>query len=643
MRRGLGPGCRLCRGLAVFGVLGATVLAFVYFGSAGGSGGPVVPSVTEGGALVGSAKGVPSGSDSSRDSFRPADTALPPPETTSFPALPVTTSTQPALPTIMSPPTAAAATVITVESSSRACDVNVPGAHSDQTAAPKLVELAEDDPVSVAIAVSQRLYTCADRVIVAHPVDLYSATVAAQLAVLGAGPLLYYLPSSSLEVALTTELSRLAPAQVWLMTGMPDSLVPEGAEIVRLPSDAEDLMAWVEFNRPSVGTGRFPVSDHRSLHSLVMIGGGLGVVLAPFPWLSMQPSVGLVMGSSTRPLRSPRLWMVAPDRPLSGLVVAVAASILGEGAIYWGPVESGGLDEAGQVLGEQVEGVEEVWIVGGMSETGRWLLETTLWGGELPGGGHVLFPHRRLVAFYGGVTTSRLGVLGEQGPAETADRIKPYLEDYAADGVMTVPTFEIITTLATGGAGRDGDYSGEFRIETLMPWIDYATQNDVYVVLDLQPGRSDFLSQAKQYEELLRLPNVGLALDPEWRLGPDEVHLARIGSVDAGEVNTVIDWLAELVRRERLPQKLLIVHQFRLDMITNRRMLDTPPELAVLIHMDGQGGQGAKTNTWNTLTRGTEDRGWWWGWKNFFDEDSPMADPQRVLDLEPVVYFVSYQ
>ena len=40
----------------------------------------------------------------------------------------------------------------------------------------------------------------------------------------------------------------------------------------------------------------------------------------------------------------------------------------------------------------------------------------------------------------------------------------------------------------------------------------------MYVVLDLQPGRSNFLDQAKLYEPLLRLPHVGLALDPEWRL-----------------------------------------------------------------------------------------------------------------------------
>ena len=102
------------------------------------------------------------------------------------------------------------------------------------------------------------------------------------------------------------------------------------------------------------------------------------------------------------------------------------------------------------------------------------------------------------------------------------------------------------------------------------------------MVLDLQPGRTDFLTQAKRYEEVLKLPYVGLALDPEWRLKPDQVHLRQIGSVSAAEVNTVSQWLAGLVRRESLPQKLFLVHQFDFSMITERETLETPSELAVV-------------------------------------------------------------
>ena len=139
------------------------------------------------------------------------------------------------------------------------------------------------------------------------------------------------------------------------------------------------------------------------------------------------------------------------------------------------------------------------------------------------------------------------------------------------------------------------------------------------------------------------MPHVGLAMDPEWRLKPNQVHLRQIGTVDAEEINRVVAWLAGIVREDGLPQKLLIVHQFRSSMITNRELIETPPELAVVIQMDGQGSLAAKYNTWNVLTRGTEDRGFRWGWKNFYDEDSPTATPAQVLELTPVPVFVSYQ
>ena len=510
------------------------------------------------------------------------------------------------------------------------------------TEPPVLVDLQGDDPAAVAISISGLLHTCADDVVVAHPLDLYSATIAAQLAARLFSPLLYYRPSS--EAALAAELRRLGPRRVWLMEEMPDSLGPPGAEIIRMPAGAEELIEWISFQEPTVVIGASPVSGHTALLSLVVTGDGLGMILAPLNRATDEPvrEPVPVIGSAARALRSPRLWLVDPERPAAGLAVAAAVAALGERAIYWDP-EGMGWNEANRLLDAQAEGMEEVWIARDLSESGRWLLETTLLGEELPGGGHILFPDRRLVAFYGATSSGVLGVLGEQEPEESLERMAPFLEDYAADGIMTVPTFEIITTLATAAPGGDGDYSGEFKIDTLMPWVEFAARNGVYVVLDLQPGRSNFLSQAKQYEELLRLPHVGLALDPEWRLGPNEVHLVQIGSVDGWEANSVIEWLSALVREERLPQKLLIVHQFRVDMIPNRGLLSTPPELAVMIHMDGQGALATKYNTWGILVAGTEDREWWWGWKNFFDEDFPLATPEQVLDLRPTVYFVSFQ
>ena len=335
-----------------------------------------------------------------------------------------------------------------------------------------------------------------------------------------------------------------------------------------------------------------------------------------------------------------RVWVVgdaehaavlgALVRPLGGAAVAVTGDV-------WA-LAPAQLDV--------LRGAASVEVHADLGSDAAWQLEVVRSGAELPGGGMLIFDRdrtRRMVAIYGHPSTSQLGVLGEQGPAEGVARLRSIAEGYDADGADVVLAFEIIATVASAQAGRDGDYSNETALDDIRPWIETAAANDMYVVLDLQPGRTDFLTQAKQYEELLRLPHVGLALDPEWRLKPGPVHLRQIGTVDAAEINEVVRWLAELVRTEALPQKLLVLHQFRFSMITNRELIETPPELAVLVHMDGQGPINTKYSTWDALTGEPDAERFWWGWKNFYDEDSPTPTASQVLALTPLPLFVSYQ
>ncbi len=287
---------------------------------------------------------------------------------------------------------------------------------------------------------------------------------------------------------------------------------------------------------------------------------------------------------------------------------------------------------------------QRVTVLGGpqaVAETVRWQLPVILDGPSLPRGGAALFPHHRMVALYGHHSTAALGVLGEQAPEDAFARLEPVAAPFGADGTTLLPTFELIVSLATSGPGPDGDYSAPSTREQIQPWLDAARAHGVYLLLDLQPGRSDFLTDARRYEELLREPDVGLALDPEWRLGPDEVHLEQVGSVDASEVNQVSAWLAEIVRQEGLPQKLFVIHQFQLRMLTNRDQMALRPELATLIQMDGQGSRSAKLDTYSVLTRGAGP--WAHGFKLFYDEDPDIFQPADVLGLTPVPSFVSYQ
>lgn len=337
--------------------------------------------------------------------------------------------------------------------------------------------------------------------------------------------------------------------------------------------------------------------------------------------------------------------MVDVSDPLTILLSAADGATVGASTVAIEGESPLGHPEVASALAGHTD--ETIRFVGRHSETDDWELKVLMNGQQVPGGGFHILPAnraRRYVAFYGHPDTSALGVLGEQRGEETIERMRPFLEAYEGDGAQTVPAFEIIATVAAASAGTDGNYSYEWPIDTFDDLVETADRHDAYIVLDLQPGRSDFLTQAKLYEELLLRPNVGLAIDPEWRLKPDQVHLKQVGSVHSAEINEVINWLADLVRENGLPQKMVVLHMFRTFMIQEREILVDRPELQIVIQMDGDGTEEQKDNTWAALHQGFEDAFWSWGWKNFFDEDEPgPPTPESTMGKRPTPVYVSYQ
>jgi len=265
-------------------------------------------------------------------------------------------------------------------------------------------------------------------------------------------------------------------------------------------------------------------------------------------------------------------------------------------------------------------------------------------GVQLPGGGQLVFPGHRLVALYGNPESPGLGALGEQDLPASVARARQMAAPYQAlSSVPVVPAFEIIATVALSSPGPEGTYSAVTSLATLRPWVERATAAGFYVILDLQPGRASLLDQAKLYEPLLAMPNVGLALDAEWKLQPGQLPLQQIGSVSITEVNSVVHWLASLTAELHLPQKVLVLHQFQLSMIQNEQDLDIhTDDLAIVMHMDGQGTQEVKQETWDTITAAAP-HGVFLGWKNFLVKDHPMLSPQGTMSKVPVPVMISYQ
>lgn len=282
--------------------------------------------------------------------------------------------------------------------------------------------------------------------------------------------------------------------------------------------------------------------------------------------------------------------------------------------------------------------------IGGTTEPKHDTLPPQAKAFAFPHGNRQLTEECRFVALYGTPDIPILGSLGEQSVDAAITRVKNLADEYQPFSDKPIcPAFEIIATIAAAEPTPNQDYSREVSIEKLKPWIDAAKVSGVYILLDLQPGHSSFLEQAKTLEPLLREPHVGLAIDPEWRLKPGQKHMKQIGTVSADEINQTAAYIAELVATHQLPQKLFLIHQFKNSMITNRQTLRTDiKELTWMIQMDGLGAQQTKLDTWNTI-RQNAPNGLYFGWKNFIDEDKPMLTPQQTMEVQPRPWFISYQ
>lgn len=255
-----------------------------------------------------------------------------------------------------------------------------------------------------------------------------------------------------------------------------------------------------------------------------------------------------------------------------------------------------------------------------------------------------LFPSHRIVALYGTQRSARLGVLGEQTPAEAVERLEKVAEPWRAGDSPVLPAFELIATLATGTPEDRGVYNIRSSPEFVQEYLDVARRNGYYLILDLQTGQSDFLTEAMYYEEFLRQPDVGLALDPEWRTAaPARPKGGRIGTVDAAEVNQVVEYVAQIVAEEDLPEKLIVLHQFEPGMITNRDQIVELPGVAINLHMDGFGPRPEKLNSYDVVRA---EPPWNMGLKLFYDEDTDLLQADDVLGSElfdPVPDLISYQ
>jgi hypothetical protein len=250
----------------------------------------------------------------------------------------------------------------------------------------------------------------------------------------------------------------------------------------------------------------------------------------------------------------------------------------------------------------------------------------------------------QIVSYYGHPNVAAMGVLGAGTPEQAADGVAELAARYdALNGDRDViPALHLITGVAQARPGTDGLYHTRMPREQVREWVELAREREQLLFLDVQFGWADPLGEVRALEEFLREPHVHLAMDPEFATRGRGRPGGVIGSLDASTIDEVQAYLAELVREEMLPPKLLVLHQFLASMLPGSEGgYADHPEVEIVIDMDGFGAAFVKLRKYRSYSLGDyAERA---AIKLFFLWDAPLLSPDDLQSLDNPPDLVIYQ
>jgi hypothetical protein len=263
---------------------------------------------------------------------------------------------------------------------------------------------------------------------------------------------------------------------------------------------------------------------------------------------------------------------------------------------------------------------------------------------ELPGGGRTLFPEHRLVGFCGTPGAPALGELQGNLPVKAKKLVARAAQ--FADGRKILPVFELIAVVVQGSPGPDGKYRRRVGDAVVDEYLRLARASNGILLLNVQPGQSDFLTEVKTFDSYLHEPDVGVALDPEWAMKPKQRPGATWGQTTGQAINDVADYLSGIVDTGHLPEKALVFHEVVKEVVKDELSMRTYPGVVIIKSVDGLGPAHTKVATYGNLM-GRVAAGVHPGFKLFFDEDtrngSYLMSAKQVLALYPRPEYVMYE
>jgi hypothetical protein len=264
-----------------------------------------------------------------------------------------------------------------------------------------------------------------------------------------------------------------------------------------------------------------------------------------------------------------------------------------------------------------------------------------------PNGGAVL-PFGRVVAYYGNLFSTKMGVLGEYPEDEMLSRLEAEVEKWqAADpDTKVVPALHYIAVVAQGSPGADGKYRFRMPDTEIKKVLAMAEKINALVFLDMQVGFSNLETEVPLFEKYLKLPQVNLGVDPEFSMKSGIRPGKVVGTLDAKDINFAAEYLAKLVRENDLPPKVLVVHRYTQNMVTNYKAIKPLPEVEIVMNMDGWGGKAKKLNTYQQFIY--KEPVQFTGFKLFYKNDvlekgTTLFTPLELLKLRPRPIYIQYQ
>lgn len=259
-----------------------------------------------------------------------------------------------------------------------------------------------------------------------------------------------------------------------------------------------------------------------------------------------------------------------------------------------------------------------------------------------------LLPFNRIVAYYGNFYSTRMGILGEYSRDEVLRRLSEAVLDWeeADPNTPVIPAIDYIAVTAQASPGRDGLYRFRMPEEHIERAIDMADEIGGIVILEVQAGLAHLMDEVEHLEPYLSLPQVHLAIDPEFAMKYGQPPGTAVGTVDASELNTIAEYLAELIQIHDLPPKILVVHRYTQSMVTNSDQITPLENVQVVMDMDGWGSPGQKVATYEAYIQ--KEPVQFTGFKVFYKNDvryagSYLMSPQQILQLLPQPIFIQYQ